>query len=264
MKPCHAIVLFDAVGTLIEPIESIANIYHRLGVKHGSKLNRSVLKERITLARRNFFNVGESAQTRFADSESPAPLLAELESNDEIERELWKQLVFDVFEDLDSPDSLFSELWSYFEKPEHWRLFTDVEACWSELQMHGIEIGLASNFDSRLSSIVDQLVPISNADYLFCSSQVGFRKPSPLFFKQIRSAIECINPQSKEELSIFMVGDDFQNDCVAPRLAGWEAVWLNRRMPIGTETNFGATKKREVTSLYEFTQWALAHLGYSR
>lgn len=119
VKPCHAIVLFDAVGTLIEPIESIENIYHRLGVKHGSKLNRSVLKERIVLARRNFFNVGESAKTRFADSENPAPLLAELESTDEIERELWKRLVFDVFEDLDSPDSLFSELWSYFEQPEH-------------------------------------------------------------------------------------------------------------------------------------------------
>lgn len=264
MKPCHAIVLFDAVGTVIEPIEPIVNVYHRLGLKYGSKLNRSLLSERIALARRNFFNVGESAQTRFADSENSAPLLAELESSDEIERELWKQLVFHVFEDLDSPNVLFDELWSYFETPENWRLFTDVEACWSELQMHGIEIGIASNFDSRLNSIVDQLVPISNADYLFCSSQVGFRKPSPLFFQQVHSAIECINPQSKDDLSIFMVGDDFQNDCVAPRLAGWDAVWLNRRMPIGSETNFGATRKREVTSLYEFTQWVLAHLGYSR
>ncbi len=110
MKPGHAIVLFDAVGTVIEPIESIANIYHRLGRKHGSKLNPSVLSERITRARQSFFNVGESAQTRFADSENSAPLLAELESTDEIERELWKQLVFNVFEDLDSPDSLWSSV----------------------------------------------------------------------------------------------------------------------------------------------------------
>lgn len=258
----HTIVLFDAVGTVIKPSPSVTDVYHQLGLKFGSRLDRPQLMQRIYESRRKYFNVGESAQTRFADANLFVPALDELNSDDEIEREMWQQLVCDVFSDLDSPSGLFDELWDHFKKPENWRVYSDVEACWNELQMHGIEIGLASNFDSRLSMIAESIHPLSSADYIFCSSQIGFRKPSPLFFQQIEEAIRCVSSDSGEDKTIFMVGDDFENDCVAPRLAGWNSVWLNRGMSIGSERNFGAKQKREVTSLYEFTQWVLKTQGY--
>ena len=122
------------------------------------------------------------------------------------------------------------------------------------------EIGLASNFDSRLSTIVESIHPLSTADYVFYSSQIGFSKPSPLFFRQIEEAIKCVTANSDEEPNILMVGDDFENDCVAPRLAGWNSVWLNRSRSIGSEQHFGTRKKCEITSLYEFTQWVLSML----
>jgi putative hydrolase of the HAD superfamily len=258
----HTIVLFDAVGTVIKPNPGVIDVYHQLGIKHGSRLSRQQIQERISDSRRKYFNVGESAQSRFADAGRDFPALDELSSSDEIEREMWQELVSDVFAELDSATDLFDELWDHFEQPENWRVFSDVEACWSELQKHGIEIGLASNFDSRLISIAEDLHPLSSADYVFCSAQVGFRKPSPLFFQQLEEAIACLLGESLEETAIFMVGDDFENDCVAPRLAGWNSVWLNRGMPTGSEQNFGARQKREVTSLYEFTHWILSMQGF--
>lgn len=262
MNRPHTIVLFDAVGTVIKPNPSVTDVYHRLGLKYGSRLSRPQIKQRVSESRRKYFNVGESAQSRFVDSSSPRPTLTELSSDDEIEREMWQQLVCDVFSDLDSPADLFDELWDHFEEPENWRVYSDVEACWSELQKYGIEIGLASNFDSRLTSLAQAIYPLSSADYVFCSSQIGFRKPSPMFFRQIEAAIKCVSDDRLGVRTIFMVGDDFENDCVAPKLAGWNAVWLNRGRPTGSEQNFGAKQKREVTSLYEFTHWVLTTQGF--
>ncbi len=261
MNRPHTIVLFDAVGTVIKPNPGVADVYYRLGQKHGSRLSHRQIKQRISESRRKYFNVGESAQSRFNDSSLSFPALDELSSDDSIEREMWQQLVYDVFLELDSPADLFDDLWGHFEEPGHWEVYSDVEACWWALQQHGIEIGLASNFDSRLASIVQSLHPLSSADYVFCSSQIGFRKPSPLFFQQIEEAIKCVSDEPSQQPVILMVGDDFENDCVAPRLAGWNAVWLNRAMPAGSEQYFGAIQKREVTSLYEFTHWVLKMQG---
>lgn len=257
------IVLFDAVGTVIKPEPDVNEVYYRLGIKYGSRLSRSAIGRRITESRRRIFNLGESAEARYAALSNPFQVPDELNSDDEIEREMWRQLVGDVFRDLESPDELFDELWDHFERPEHWRVYADVEACWEELQRHGIEIGLASNFDSRLTSIAAMIGPLSSASFVFCSAQIGFRKPSPLFYQQVESAIRCVGDDPNRQLAILMVGDDFENDFVAPRLAGWNSVWLNRERPIGSESSFGARQKREVTSLFEFTQWVLESRQFS-
>ena len=301
------IVLFDAVGTVIKPQPSVTEIYFRLGQKHGSRLTREQIGHRIKLGRRRVFNVGQSAESLFdgADAYSTEP--DDLTSSESTERELWRNLVFEVFADLDSPDVLFDKLWDHFNEPTNWEIYPDVEACFAMLQSLGIEFGLVSNFDSRLNSIAESVFPLSNCDYVFCSSQVGFRKPSPNFYEQVESAIRCVlgvssessnqtleefppgssristrsadadhsigsvaadfffesnSSDAKEPVEIIMVGDDYENDCIAPRLAGWKSFWLNRRdLEPGLESEFGAADKQEISSLYEFTHWLLEHVG---
>ncbi len=294
------IVLFDAVGTVIKPQPCVTEIYCQLGRKHGSRLTRQQIHHRIQLGRRRFFNVGQPAGANAYSSESD-----DLSSNESIERELWRSLVFGVFADLDSPESLFDELWDHFEDPTNWEVYPDVEACFTMLQSLGIETGLVSNFDSRLNSIAESVFPLSSCDYVFCSSQIGFRKPSPQFYLQVESAIRCVsgfstegvlpafedlnertsrisverdagfeirpgtrdsqlsgNSQEESELEIVMVGDDLQNDCIAPQLAGWKSFWLNRKdLEPGSESEFGAPDKQEISSLYEFTHWLLANVA---
>jgi putative hydrolase of the HAD superfamily len=263
LKRQRALVLFDAVGTVIKPNPDINLVYQLLGMLHGSSLSVDEIKQRISAARQKYFHVGMSANTLFENSETkPGSLdeLQELESSEGLERGLWQQLVFDVFSDVDSRSELFEQLWSHFAQAENWELYPDVAACWNTLRQHGIEVGLASNFDSRLTGIVNSIPEIAEADYLFCSSQLGFRKPSPLFYRQIEAAINCVSTEERAGgQKIVMVGDDFENDCVAPRLAGWSAVWLNRNRHERTEPV--SSSANEVVSLAEFTDWVLATIG---
>lgn len=306
------IVLFDAVGTVIKPRPNVTEIYCQLGRKHGSRLTRKQIQHRIKLGRRRFFNVGQSAESLFVGADAYSTEPDDLTSSESIERELWRNLVFEVFVDLDSPAALFDELWDHFNEPSNWEVYPDVEACFAMLQSLGIEFGLVSNFDSRLNSIAESVFPLSTCDYVFCSSQVGFRKPSPNFYEQVEFAIRCVSgvsnesanqsleefpsgksrisigldeagnepglvaendipefsvpPRSSDEepLEIIMVGDDLENDCIAPRLAGWQSFWLNRRdLEPGLEAEFGTPDKQEISSLYEFTHWLLEHVGGS-
>lgn len=253
------IVLFDAVGTVIKPEPDVTEIYHRLGLKYGSSLSPEQIKHRIKLGRRRFFNVGQSAESLFAGVHSFSSDHDDLDSSEAIERLLWQDLVFEVFVDLDQPQALFDELWEHFRAPTNWELYSDVEPCLEGLSSAGIEFGLVSNFDSRLVDIADSVFPLSNCSYVFCSSQVGFRKPSPMFYRQVEEAIQCATGNS--DTDIVMVGDDFENDCVAPRLAGWKALWLNRQdLTPGSEHSFGSPEKREVSSLYEFSHWLLSQV----
>jgi putative hydrolase of the HAD superfamily len=221
----RAVVLFDAVGTVIKPVPGIVEIYQELGAKHGSLLSRSEIKRRIGAARRKYFQVGTNAsEALLPDKAMPADLPG-LVSSDALERKLWRQLVLDVFVELGPVESLFQELWEHFAQPQHWQVYDDVAPCWERLNANGFVLGLASNFDSRLLSISAALLP--EAEFVFCSGPIGHRKPSPMFYREIENALSLSGPI--EQPRILMVGDDYENDCVAPKLAGWPAVWLNRK-----------------------------------
>ena len=147
-----------------------------------------------------------------------------LVSSDEIERQLWLDLVSDVFSDVRPIDSLFAELWSHFAAAENWQLYDDVEPCWSKLKANGDRIVIASNFDSRLNEIVAQHETLSLADAVYCSAEVGYRKPDPLFYRAVAGSFAI-----GESDEVIMVGDDAENDYVAPVRFGWQAFHLDRR-----------------------------------
>ena len=211
------VVLFDAVGTLIEPNPNVVSVYHALGQQHGSRLTTSEIGTRFRHLRKLVF--GGQVERR-----SPPTLpTTGFASSDEIERQLWSKLVGELFDDvpLVRRDALFESLWDWFSAADHWSLFGDVKPCFEMLATAGYDIGIASNFDTRLLKICDALQPLPVAKWVFCSGALGYRKPDARFYEAIESAVFDHGP-------ITMVGDDYQNDVAAPRLAGWSAVWLYR------------------------------------
>lgn len=251
------IVLFDAVGTVIRPTPGVTEVYFRFGQKHGSQLQRWQIQERILEARRKFFSAPQ-VSLPLATNPIAVPVgAADFESDEVTERALWQSLVFDVFTELDSPADLFDELWQYFGQHDSWRVYDDVAMCWEALKERGALIGLASNFDSRLVSIAENLSPLPSTDFVFCSSQVGYRKPSQLFFQQVESAVRCVTEESIGEIEIYMIGDDFENDYVAPRTAGWNAVWLDRESTSDSTPNVRISDHHRVNSLEQFTRWII-------
>ena len=199
------VFVFDAVGTLIKPAEDVATTYQRIGRNFGSQLTRDEISFRFQTGRKTVFDSGPS----FVASDSLA-------------LQQWRQLASAVFGELAEFDQMYGKLWEHYSLPSSWRVFDDVLATLAMMEQAGVQVAIASNFDSRLMALCRRLKPLDRIPDVFCSSETGYAKPAKEFFSTISSRLKC--PANR----MVMVGDDFQNDIVAARRAGWQAVFADR------------------------------------
>jgi putative hydrolase of the HAD superfamily len=146
-------VLFDAVGTLIFPRPSVAEVYAEYGQRFGSRLTAPQIQLRFRSA--------------FARPTKHRPI------SEAGERKRWRQIVREVFEG------------------QHWALFDDVQTAWQELTQAGYKLGIASNFDARLHDVCRCLPPLDACTLRFVSSEVGFAKPDPRFFAAVAERLSA-------------------------------------------------------------------------
>lgn len=219
-------VLLDAVGTLIHVRPSVAEAYWQVGSRHGSQLAVNDIRSRFETAFARNHDGGATCEDR--------------------ERERWRTIVCEVLSDLSHAGEIpFQELWELFAQPEQWSLFPDVDPVWQQLKTQGFQIGIASNFDSRLRPICDALPPLHRADFCFVSSEVGFPKPHPEFYRRVQQALGASSSE------ILLVGDSFSNDVEGARQAGWQAIHLERN-PMGKT---GSVTHESISSLMELLDW---------
>lgn len=207
------IVLFDAVATLIRPRPSVAAIYHEVGQRFGSELSQTQIEQRFAKLRNAIFPG--------AADEIPEDWDAlHLPSSEAIERQLWRTLVQELFDDVDDRQTLFDEIWNRFSQTDAWALYDDVPPCLTALRQRGWRLGIASNFDSRLVALVRGIPVLNQFEHVFISSYIGTRKPDLRFYRSIQRWFgrPCI-----------MVGNHRVHDCLGPVRVGWQAYWLNRR-----------------------------------
>ena len=206
-------VLFDAVGTLIRPEPSVAAAYAQAGRRHGVDLAEEEIARRFrqALARQ--------------DQLDRAHYAGRTDQQREVNR--WRDIVADVFGPSPRAELIFDDLWEHFAQPANWRLFDDAAATWDRLTSAGLTLGIASNFDERLDGICQALSPLSGCEHLFVSSRVGWRKPRPEFLAAIAERLHLAPAE------MLLVGDDLENDYLAARAAGWQAVHLDRTTSAG-------------------------------
>jgi putative hydrolase of the HAD superfamily len=201
-------VVLDAVGTLIEPWPSVADVYLAAAHRQGVVLDRSEVRERF----RRYFREDEADEAR-------GPLV----TDEALEHRRWRRIVGRVLPEVPDPERAFEELWGHFAGPESWRCFRDVGPAVLALGAAGIPVRIASNFDARLRPIVAghrEIAPLGES--LVISSEVGYRKPHPAFY---RSACESLGPAPGR---VLFVGDDPENDVLGPTRAGLRGVRLDR------------------------------------
>lgn len=197
------VILFDAVDTLLTPVPPVDAVYYQAGSESGSRYTRGEIGGRF-----------KSAYLRHH-------LAARTSESQELLR--WRSVVADVFDDVvEDQDRLFARLWEYFSLPSAWQVYPEVMSVWGELEQRGFVLGIASNFDSRLLSICEALPPLDRAQHVFCSSKIGFSKPSREFFLEIARQLRA------EPREILLVGDSRDHDVAPARAAGWHALWVNR------------------------------------
>lgn len=206
MKP--KLVLFDAVGTLIEPTPNAAVVYHQVAQRCGLEVSQDQIASRFGAA---------FGRQEWLDAETHGWTTSE---SREVQR--WQDVINDVFLETSDTGSLFDALWEHFAQPESWRVFEDAQAAFDTLQRLGIRWGIASNFDVRLRNIVSGLPELSGYRELFISSEIGWRKPSEAFFRHIQGVVHL----SQED--VLLVGDHIKNDYQGATEAGWQCLIVDR------------------------------------
>ncbi len=204
-------IVFDAVGTLIYARPTVAEVYAQIASQFGWSGTLIDLKERFAVA--------------FAARSSSA---APTHETSEHEQELrWREIVGCVFAQLasDRVDLIFAQLWQHFAQPSSWAIYPDAVAAIEICDMQGIPWCIGSNFDSRLERVVAGHVLLNRAQRVFCSSEIGFDKPAIEFFRCLERDLSLPPDQ------LTMIGDNWQLDVQAARLAGWNGLWIDRSDP---------------------------------
>ena len=202
-----SVVVFDVVGTLIEPSPTVAVAYQRAAASHGVERDPHAIQQRFKAAWRRQEALDAAATPAFATSRSR-------------EAERWRSIVEEVFDDTASSAAIFADLWDHFGRVEAWRpLARGRELLRLALEANAT-VALASNFDERLLAIAGHLEPLSWVPHVFPSSEIGWRKPAPEFFRWLERRLACRPAEA------LLVGDDPELDVAAAQRAGWRALGI--------------------------------------
>lgn len=201
-------VLIDAVGTLIEPHPSVADVYLAAASRQGVLIDRAEVRARF----HRFFRNDEVDEAR-------GPLI----TDEAVEYRRWRRIVANVLPEVSDSERAFTELWGHFADSDSWRCFPDVGAAIRVLEMAEIPVRIASNFDGRLRRVVAGRAEIAGlGGSLVISSEVGYRKPHPEFYLAACASLGL------EPSKVLCVGDDPENDVNGARRAGLRGVLLDR------------------------------------
>lgn len=200
-------VLFDATGTLIEPARPIGETYAEAARAQGVKLPAWRVQDA-------FERVLARAEPRVF------PDLHDLEAVAEAERHWWLDLVRQTFQAVDStlrfadPTALAAGLFDHYAGASAWRLRPGASAALAGLTADGLRAGVVSNFDLRLSGILQGLGIVDALSCIVLPAHCGARKPDRRIFEAALAALDL--PAG----CVAMVGDDPEKDLAGARAVG--------------------------------------------
>jgi putative hydrolase of the HAD superfamily len=209
------VVFFDAAETLFHVNGSVAEIYLRHAVLFGYQAKPDSLT-RITEAFKRAFH------------DAPPPVFAATESAQikQSERLWWFDVVHNVFYRIgmfDRFDEFFEHVFEVFADPVSWKVYPEVLPTLKDLRNRGLELGIVSNFDSRLFKVLKGLGLAEVFDTVTISSLAHAAKPSPKIFE---AALEQHAVDPGEAMH---VGDSVRDDVEGATKAGLAAVLLARQ-----------------------------------
>jgi putative hydrolase of the HAD superfamily len=203
-------LLLDAMGTLIGLREPVGRTYAAAAALHGITADP------------------EGVERAFRRSYRQAPPLAFPGlSGDELERAeraWWGDRISESLLGADgppAPEALVAELFGHYADPAAWRVYDDVPAQLERWHRQGLALAVVSNFDSRLSGLLDGLGLARWLPVVVVSSGAGAAKPQPAPF---RLALQGLGLDAEQ---VWHVGDS-PEDVQGAAAAGLRCLLVRR------------------------------------
>jgi putative hydrolase of the HAD superfamily len=225
----YDVVLFDAGETLLRPEPSFPVLIVRLLRARGVEVEHDE-PEWIERALGTVFRAMDDLVVNGRQFSTSA----------ERSRAFWSEIYARLLrelgvEDHDGVHATF--LYDEFSKPEHYALFPDALPALHELAANGYGLGIVSNFEAWLMTLLERLDVLPLMKVVVVSGAEGIEKPDPEIF---RRALDRLGVAAERAV---YVGDNPRID-VEPAVAmGMGAVLVDRR---GVHAGFTGTKVRSL------------------
>ncbi len=214
MSSSIRVVFFDAADTLFHVHGSVGEIYLQHATDFGFTQKPDSLAA-ITQAFRRAFR------------EAPPPVFATSDPMrlKQSERLWWFDIVHHVFYRVgmfERFDEFFDHVFRVFEDPGSWRVFPETVSTLTRLKAQGLELGIISNFDSRLFGVLRGLGLADVFDTVTISSVAQAAKPAPQIFQR------ALDKHAVDPEEALHVGDSLREDVEGGQKAGLHVVWVAR------------------------------------
>ncbi len=212
--PQPQVIFLDAVGTLFGVRGSVGLIYSEMAGKYGVSCPPEVIDWYFYAAFKT------STPCVFPD--------ASIDKIPQLEYQWWKAINQQTFTaagvqgQFSDFDAFFEELYEYFATPAAWEIYPDVVIALTQWQQAGIPLGVLSNFDSRLYTVLKVLDLAQYFSTVTISTEVGAAKPKSEIFTAALNKYQC------DPANAWHIGDSHGEDYLGARAVGINAIWIDR------------------------------------
>lgn len=222
------VIFLDAVGTLFGVRGSVGQVYSAIAHQHGVEVPAQALNAAFLQA------FAAAKPPVFPGSDPEEIPYCEFEWWHLIARRTFQQVgVLNQFADF---TDFFDVLYNHFATAEPWFIYPDVLPALEKWQRMGIELGIVSNFDSRIKHVLEALKLKEFFTSITISTETGFAKPNPQIFAVALHKHGC------EAKDVWHIGDSLKEDYQGAEAAGLRGILLERKEPIAeassTPTSF--------------------------
>ena len=202
-------ITFDAANTLIRLTSPAGQTYAEVAGRFGAVLDPLRLNQALLRAWKELPRLPDQSGPRADDG-----------------RSWWRDLVATTLSiaeyRVDPFPDYFGAVYEEFMRPGIWQLKPGVTQVLGAFRQAGIRLGVVSNFDRRLYSILKILGILDQFEHVIISSEVGADKPSPRIFGEVLQRFQ-IRPNE-----VLHVGDEEEIDGIGARSAGISAFILGK------------------------------------
>ncbi len=208
------VIFFDAVNTLFGIRGTVGDVYSAIAAQFGVEVASQLLDKAFFLSFKN-------APPLAFPNVDPLQVL-------DLEFQWWYEIAYQTFsqvgviEKFTDFDAFFAQLYNCFAQVTPWFVYSDVFSTLEYWQKQGIELGIISNFDSRIYEVLDLLGLSDFFSSITISSSTGAAKPNPQIFAVALDKHDCLPHQA------WHIGDSFKEDYEGAKSAGINAFLLER------------------------------------
>ncbi|MEO0457500.1 MAG: HAD-IA family hydrolase [Cyanobacteria bacterium P01_A01_bin.114] len=209
------VIFLDAVGTLFGVKGSVGQVYSDFAKRFG-------VVAAVNDVDRAFYKSFKTA---------PAMAFPTAPKTDvpHLEYLWWKKVAQQTFARLEllpkftDFETFFTEVYQHFATADPWLLYPDTMSSIARWQRQDIELGIISNFDSRLHSVLTALDLIGKFQSVTISTEVGVAKPDSLIF------ITALQKHQAAATEAWHIGDSYDEDFLGAQSAGLKGIWIKRQ-----------------------------------